>query len=130
MAPMTGRRTSDSQTPPGRTPLRETRTDEAAKKLVADRRGSASTAAPASLHISSQPARRYAQPPSSSSSNETQIGRSAAARAAGVEISPVNSESSTTEAVAPLTESGRLVQQSDLVTGLACEGKRPPLPGS
>eukprot|EP00918_Siedleckia_nematoides_P053274 GHVU01116377.1.p2 GENE.GHVU01116377.1~~GHVU01116377.1.p2 ORF type:complete len:199 (+),score=18.32 GHVU01116377.1:374-970(+) len=126
MAPMTGRRTSDNQTPPGRNNLRETRTDEAALRLMA-RRTSDSTATATSLHLSSQPARRYRQPPSSSSSNETQVGRNAAASAAGVEISPINSERNTPEVAPPLTSEGRLGREPDLVAGATCEGGRPPL---
>eukprot|EP00918_Siedleckia_nematoides_P075174 GHVU01164463.1.p2 GENE.GHVU01164463.1~~GHVU01164463.1.p2 ORF type:complete len:196 (-),score=17.78 GHVU01164463.1:623-1210(-) len=126
MAPMTGRRTSDNQTPPGRNSLRESRTDEAARRLMA-RRSSDSTAAAAPLHISSQPARRYAQPPSSSSSNETRVGRNGAASAAAVEISPVNSERSTPEIMPPSASEGRLGQETGMVTGPGCEAGEPNL---
>eukprot|EP00918_Siedleckia_nematoides_P090716 GHVU01199379.1.p1 GENE.GHVU01199379.1~~GHVU01199379.1.p1 ORF type:complete len:260 (-),score=16.29 GHVU01199379.1:730-1509(-) len=120
MAPMTGRRTSDRQTPPGRNPLRESRTDEAARRLVGERRGSASTPAPAHTHISDLPARSYAQPPStSSSSNNTTRG---ATSVAGVEISPVNSQDSSPDVPAPILAHAHTQPTTSLVADpVVCE---------
>eukprot|EP00918_Siedleckia_nematoides_P100002 GHVU01218756.1.p3 GENE.GHVU01218756.1~~GHVU01218756.1.p3 ORF type:complete len:112 (-),score=26.62 GHVU01218756.1:216-551(-) len=59
--PMTGKRKEE------RAPLRGTRKDEAAVQQAERRRSSASTGVPSSVHPADRPARRFQQPPPSTS---------------------------------------------------------------